>query len=129
MTARTMKPSLVDHAGIGVVPRLTERAQNLLVTASGIERPPKIVRLLGCPVIGMTEQRLGDPDMLGIMDRQLRRYHFAEQVRVYRFAQLAPGHGGDARAHLLGGQRQAAMTEPAYIARDWGSGGPASRGR
>lgn len=43
-----------------------------------IERPPEIVRLLGGAVIGVTEQWLGDADMLGIVYRQLGRDHLAE---------------------------------------------------
>jgi len=78
-----------------------------MVLAGGIEGTAEVVGLLRRSIIGMAEERLGNTDMGGIVDRQLRRNYFAEQMNVDRASQLALRDGADALADLFAGERLA----------------------
>ena len=78
-----------------------------MVLAGGIEGSAEVVGLLRGSIIGVAQERLGDTDMGGIADRQLRRNYFAEQMNVDRPSQFALRDGADALADLFAGERLA----------------------
>src|SRR5437879_1244965 len=89
-----------------------------MVPASGIERSTEIVGPFCRPVIGMAEQRLGDSDMLRVVDPQFGRDHLAEQVRIQIATEITPGPSTDDLSDLLRAQRLACAADPKGIASD-----------
>ena len=78
-----------------------------MVLAGGIKGASQVVGVLRRAIIGMAEEWLGNTDMRGIADRQLRRNYFAEQMNVDRPSQFALRDGADALADLFAGERLA----------------------
>jgi len=86
-----------------------------MVLAGGVQSSAKVVGLLRRPIIGMAEERLGNPDMRRIADRQLGRNNLAKQMRIDIAAEFALGDRADAFADLLAGERPAPITDPERV--------------
>src|SRR5215203_5943509 len=86
-----------------------------LILTGGIHGAPEIRGLLGGPIIGVAEQRLGYADMLRIADRQLRRDDLAEQVRIQAVTKLSSRNGADDAPDSLCGDRSAAVADPECV--------------
>ena len=56
---------------------------------SGVEGAGENVYLLRHPVVGMTEELMGDTDMFGIADCEFGRTYLAEKMRVEVAAEFA----------------------------------------
>ena len=82
------------------------------MTACGIERSAQVVGALRCPVIGMTQQRLGDADMFRVVNRQLGGHDLAKQMRVQVTTELALGSATDDLPDLLRAQPLTGDAEP-----------------
>jgi len=86
-----------------------------MVLAGGVQSSAEVVGLLRRPVIGMAKERLGNPDMRRIADRQLGRDNLAKEMRIDIPAKFALGDRGDTFANLLAGQRPTPMTDPKRV--------------
>jgi hypothetical protein len=64
----------------------------------------EVVGFLGGPIIGMTEQRLRNPDVLRVMDREFRGNGFSEEMGVERLTKLALGYPADQLSDALGSE-------------------------
>ena len=71
------------------MPLGADRLHNRVVSTGGVEGATEIVGLLRRPIVGMTEEGLGNADMRGIANRQLRRNDLSKEVRVEVAAKLA----------------------------------------
>ena len=65
-----------------IVLRLAQRRYGGLDAARCIDRPAEIVILLGGVVAGMSEQRLCNPHVSRVMDRELGRDQLAKQMGI-----------------------------------------------
>src|SRR5947209_4135832 len=107
--------ALADRRPIRSDP-VSDRAQDPMMTACGIERSAQVVGPLRGPIIGVTEQRLGDADMLGVVNCQLGGHDLAKEVRIEIAAELAFCYAADDLSHFLCGQRLAGEADPERLA-------------
>jgi len=66
-----------------------DRFHHPVMPTSGVEGAGENVYLLRHPVVGMTEELMGDTDMFGIADCEFGRTYLAEKMRVEVAAEFA----------------------------------------
>ena len=84
--------------------------------AGGVDGTTEVVGLLRRPIVGMTEERLGNPYMRGIADCQFGRNDLSKEVRVESAAELAFRDRADDLADFFRRERPAAIADPQRIA-------------
>src|SRR5260370_16707309 len=94
-----------------------DRAHNRVVSTGSVQGATEIVGLLGRPMVGMTEEGLGNTDIRGIADRQLRRNDLSKEVRVEGAAKLAFRDRADKVADTFCCKRPAAIAHPKRVTR------------
>src|SRR5215472_14869377 len=95
-----------------IVLRLAQRRYGGLDAARCIDRPAEIVILLGGVVAGMSEQRLCNPHVSRVMDRELGRDQLAKQMGIDGAAESTPRYLADALGDLLAAEGAAVAAKP-----------------